>query len=200
LAGPARYRFEDLVHMEHVEHTEAHLSEIELDAVRDRTAPARYRRHVQECEVCRGAVEEIDALAQALAAPLLPVAVPAAQDAALRALARETGRRIANARRRRWIGVGIGLAAAAVALVLLRGIGGGEPGAREPDTRTLAQRRDINRDGRVNIVDAYLVARSLERGQAVEPGWDVTGDRVVDRRDVDAIARAAVSIAPEGAL
>ncbi len=52
---------------------------------------------------------------------------------------------------------------------------------------------DLNGDGRVDIVDAYLMARALERGRS-ERGWDRNRDGKVDRGDVDRIAFAAVSL------
>jgi hypothetical protein len=59
---------------------------------------------------------------------------------------------------------------------------------------------DINSDGRVDILDAFALAKTLDArrhgvtGQALRNGWDVTGDGLIDRRDVDAIATMAVSI------
>ncbi len=52
---------------------------------------------------------------------------------------------------------------------------------------------DLNGDGRVDIVDAYLMARSLERGRS-ERAWDSNRDGKVDRSEVDRIAFAAVSL------
>jgi hypothetical protein len=52
---------------------------------------------------------------------------------------------------------------------------------------------DLNGDGRVDIVDAYLMARSIERGRT-ERAWDKNRDGKVDRGDVDRIAFAAVSL------
>jgi hypothetical protein len=52
---------------------------------------------------------------------------------------------------------------------------------------------DLNSDGRVDIVDAYLMARSIERGRS-ERAWDRNRDGRVDRGDVDRIAFAVVSL------
>ena len=52
---------------------------------------------------------------------------------------------------------------------------------------------DVNSDGRVDIVDAFLMARSLERGRS-ERSWDQNRDGKVDRGDVDRIAFAVVSL------
>lgn len=54
-------------------------------------------------------------------------------------------------------------------------------------------REDIDRSGRVDIVDALLLARGLEAGPAADR-WDVNADGIVDQRDVDAIAMRAVAL------
>jgi hypothetical protein len=56
---------------------------------------------------------------------------------------------------------------------------------------------DINGDGRVDILDAYLVARTLaDKSHTAPPpaAWDVNRDGVVDQKDVDWIANAAVRV------
>lgn len=53
---------------------------------------------------------------------------------------------------------------------------------------------DLNADGRVDINDAFLLARSLRDGAPIHPEWDFTRDGAVDRADVDAIAMAAVRL------
>jgi hypothetical protein len=60
-----------------------------------------------------------------------------------------------------------------------------------------ASNEDIDHNGRVNILDAFAMARSLEKQDTTEKHWDFNGDGVVDRRDVDVVAYAAVRI-PEG--
>ena len=53
-------------------------------------------------------------------------------------------------------------------------------------------REDINHDGRVDILDAFALARQIERG---DKGLrDVNGDGVVDQRDAEEIARHAVKL------
>jgi hypothetical protein len=48
--------------------------------------------------------------------------------------------------------------------------------------------------GRVTILDAFALARHLKAGDAVQAEWDMNHDGVVDRRDVDALAMAAVRV------
>jgi anti-sigma-K factor RskA len=72
-----------------------------------------------------------------------------------------------------------------------------------------AQAVDIDRNGRVDILDAFKLARHIESadrtktnlspvsstGQALrEQGWDINGDGLVDRNDVDLVALSAVRL------
>jgi hypothetical protein len=56
----------------------------------------------------------------------------------------------------------------------------------------------VNGDGRVNILDAFVLAKSLEAGGDRDREWDLSGDGRVDRVDVELIARAAVSVTGGG--
>jgi hypothetical protein len=53
---------------------------------------------------------------------------------------------------------------------------------------------DIDTSGRVDILDAFALARALEAKNPTRREWDVNGDGVVNRGDVDAIAMSAVRI------
>ena len=53
---------------------------------------------------------------------------------------------------------------------------------------------DIDRNGRVNILDAFKLARRLESSQDLESQWDINGDGQIDRGDVDTIAIVSVSL------
>ena len=72
-----------------------------------------------------------------------------------------------------------------------------------------AQAIDIDRNGRVDILDAFKLARHIESadrtkrnlspvsstGQALrKQGWDINGDGLVDRNDVDLVALSAVRL------
>jgi hypothetical protein len=121
-------------------------------------------------------------------------AVPAEIDEAILAEAR----RSFAARRRRWAviqRIGAGLAAAAVLAIAIRVFHPGSTStspARSPQRSQLAQAADVNHDGRVDILDAYVVARHIARHEPLDSAWDVNGDGVVDQRDVDLIAHMAV--------
>ena len=105
-------------------------------------------------------------------------------------------RRSFAARRRRWAilqRVSAGLAAAAVLTVAIRVFVPAfrSTGAAAPRPQ-LAQAADINRDGRVDILDAFIVARHISHGDSLDSAWDINGDGVVDQKDVDLVAHLAV--------
>ncbi|OHB78832.1 MAG: hypothetical protein A2Z25_24445 [Planctomycetes bacterium RBG_16_55_9] len=56
------------------------------------------------------------------------------------------------------------------------------------------QAADIDLNGRVDILDAFTLARQIEKTGHVESRWDMNGDGLVDRRDVDTVALAAVRL------
>ena len=93
--------------------------------------------------------------------------------------------------------------AAAAGLVLCLGLGSFFWSSRKPGAAFV--REDINHDGRVDILDAFALARRLAGpppqvpGRAGESGPlpDINGDGVVDRKDVDALAARAVRLSPK---
>jgi hypothetical protein len=54
------------------------------------------------------------------------------------------------------------------------------------------ERADIDRNGRVDILDAFALARRVQQGGVTGP--DMNGDGVVNRTDVDIIAAQAVKL------
>ncbi|HKW30405.1 MAG TPA: dockerin type I domain-containing protein [Verrucomicrobiae bacterium] len=59
-------------------------------------------------------------------------------------------------------------------------------------------RMDVNHDGRVDILDAFQLARELQAGRKVAAGLDLNGDGVVDQRDVEILAAQAVTLKKGG--
>ena len=59
-------------------------------------------------------------------------------------------------------------------------------------------RGDLNHDGRVDILDAFALARQLKQGGTRNLQLDVNGDGVVDERDVAALAARAVKLEQGG--
>ena len=128
--------------------------------------------------------------------------VPPAFDTAILAAARlHLGRRARPGRTARILRWAVPAAAAAAVLLLLKvTMDSRRPAAPPPLAgRTSASgirnsTFDIDHSGRIDILDAFALARRLERGEATDPAWDRTGDGAVDRKDVDAIALAAVKV------
>jgi hypothetical protein len=60
-----------------------------------------------------------------------------------------------------------------------------------------AERRpDIDGNGRVDILDAFRLAKNIESRGPTAAEWDINNDGRVDRDDVDAVALAAVRVSP----
>ena len=57
-----------------------------------------------------------------------------------------------------------------------------------------AQAVDIDRNGRVDILDAFKLARHVESAENTEKRWDINGDGLVNSNDVDLVALAAVRL------
>lgn len=148
---------------------DGHLDLLGLDAVRAGDATAEQRAHVDQCPDCRATVDGFRILAAQLTPA--PMDVPA-----------EVTRRILRPRRL-WRPVAAAAAAlliGAAAWFVTRPAFPGEPG-------------DVDRSGRVDIVDAYALAVRLRSGQA-EAAWDLNKDGRIDDRDVDEIARRSVAV------
>ena len=70
----------------------------------------------------------------------------------------------------------------------------GAPAATIEITRTM----DIDRSGRVDIVDAYLMSRRLGTRAEAPRSWDFDRDGAVGEADVKAVAMQAVALADGG--
>ena len=130
-------------------------------------------------------------LADALAGLYPAPPVPGSVDERILNSARAHLARSAHWRRRRmalrWGGSLAAAAASAAAIFLF---------LHHPEQKP-ALAGDVNGDGRVDILDAYLVAHTLanaKAGQTLPATWDVNHDGVVDEKDVQWIANAAVHV------
>ena len=63
-----------------------------------------------------------------------------------------------------------------------------------PSPRLSQAETDIDGNGRVDILDAFTLARHIEARQPTEAMWDFNSDGLIDRRDVDTVAMAAVRL------
>lgn len=141
-----------------------------LEAVRTGEASPAEAAHARACPECQAGLGDLEGLARTFSrAPRAKVEVPAFLRAAILAQAAR--------RPRRWVPLTGAAAILVVVAGLLLRMGGSPAYARE----------DIDRNGRVDILDAYALA--------CDPRTDLTGDGVVDRRDFDHVARAAVYLA-----
>ena len=62
---------------------------------------------------------------------------------------------------------------------------------------TMISRKDINKDGQVDILDAFTLASRIKAGAAIEENWDINGDGQVNQADVEEISAFAVKLGPE---
>ena len=149
-----------------------------------------------ELEAPQGLAEDLGALYA------VEVPVPPEVDDAVVAMARE--RFVPRAHRPRWrlvlrwARVGAFAAAAAVIVVFLLPalfVRPMDKASREaPGLFRPPLREDIDRSGRVDILDAFILARHIKSARKPKGEWDMNGDGALDSTDVDMIARAAVSL------
>lgn len=102
--------------------------------------------------------------------------------------------------RRRWRrGVSWGAwAAAAAAVVALAANVWGPRGAAPGPVAQQTVVGDFDGSGRVDILDAFGLARAISAGRPVATLWDLNHDGRVDQADVDALAAQAVKVSGEG--
>jgi hypothetical protein len=55
-------------------------------------------------------------------------------------------------------------------------------------------REDLNRDGRVDILDVFQLAREIQSGEKPPREADLNQDGLIDRRDAELIATHAVNL------
>jgi hypothetical protein len=105
-------------------------------------------------------------------------------------------------RRRKWALARRGaVAAAGIAAMLALAIRLGIPRTPARPGAGLQARAvlgDVNRDGKVDILDAFKLAKALHDGGKLDPAWDVNGDGKIDEKDVDWLARQAVRVESGG--
>ena len=127
------------------------------------------------------------------------VGVPSAIDEAILADAR---RQLTIARpgiaRRRWkvlsiAGLSSSLAAAAVVLMFRAGVPNPTLDAQQPLSAAQLRDGDVDGNGRVDILDAFAVARQLQQGTAIA-AVDADGDGRTTQADVDLLAQRAVML------
>ena len=95
-----------------------------------------------------------------------------------------------------WIPQWAPWAAAAASLMLLLFLT--LPGEKQKplSPATMISHKDINKDGQVDILDAFMLASRIQTG-AIEANWDINGDGQVNQADVEEISAFAVKLGPE---
>jgi predicted anti-sigma-YlaC factor YlaD len=187
-----------------------HPTILELELKRTGEAGDRLDDHVASCAACRAELDFLERLArdqQAVdgafeaPAPFEDEMATLALDHAARvriklaAVAPEPGRRHVS-RVAPWAAAAAAIVIVAVAGAMWRaGFGPSSPAAKSPAAITRID--DVNRDGRVDVLDAFAIARAVEAGDG-SSSWDVNRDGAVDEGDVDAVALAAVSLGGGG--
>ncbi|HET6247840.1 MAG TPA: dockerin type I repeat-containing protein [Tepidisphaeraceae bacterium] len=117
------------------------------------------------------------------------VEIPPALDAEILSRAkRDFTRRLRFRSAVRWTAAAASLAAAVAIVFIVRASFFHRPAP--------VAKGDINANGKVDMLDAYLLAKHLAAGDKIDQKWDMNGDGVVDQRDVDWIANHAVQISP----
>jgi predicted anti-sigma-YlaC factor YlaD len=187
-----------------------HPTELDLELLRTGEADDEVRTHVEGCAACRERLEAAKNLAANLVRPAEKIDVPAELDERLLREAREQGasvRRKLHDRRRPVTLLRVLPWAAAACLVLglgallavrtLRQTAGVAPSAPAPVAPVVvaAGPNDLNSDGRVDVIDAYLVALAVDR-ERTSAAMDRNGDGKVDRADAERLVLAAVSLGP----
>jgi hypothetical protein len=107
-----------------------------------------------------------------------------------------------NRRRFRWAGLWkVAAAAAVVLLAFSLDLTHKSPPTIKRSVRAGVRPADIDLNGRVDILDAFKLARQIKDADLVEPDlslqeheWDMNGDGRVDHSDVDIVALAAVRL------
>lgn len=64
----------------------------------------------------------------------------------------------------------------------------------------IVAKTDIDQNGSVDILDAFQLARHIKSAEEPDVKWDINGDGLVNRKDVDTVASAAVRLDKGGLL
>jgi len=120
------------------------------------------------------------------------------------AIGREVDERILGAVRQQAIGrnrmrwairyaIGSVAAAAAMLVIAIKTSHHDQPVVNDPSA-AVASAEDVNHDGKLDILDAYLMARKVAARESLSGEWDFNHDGVVDTKDVDVVAFGAVKL------
>lgn len=177
-----------------------HLTLADIDALVRGEGDAAQRDHLATCLDCQESRAELANLANlVIAAEPAPPELTAELDSRILWNARK---RAQLARRRpvslpRWAALAASVVlVASLSLLAARRLRDGRDSAPLLSGYQIASHRveDLDGNDRVDIRDAFLLARALDSATQVDPRWDVNADGSIDRADVDLIAAKAVSL------
>jgi hypothetical protein len=187
-----------------------HPTTLELELARKGEAGNEIDAHVASCAACRAEFGFLERLARDQQAAVGALEAPPALEDEMAAIALGHAERVraalaakgaAKGRRRFARSAPWAAAAAAVVLVAAAGalwrVGLGSPAPAAEAPARIGRADDVNRDGRVDVLDAFALARAVDAGDR-RSEWDVNRDGAVDEGDVDAVAMAAVSLGGGG--
>ena len=88
------------------------------------------------------------------------------------------------------------IAAAAAVIILAFSLDLSKQGGPTTDRFSASETQvvDIDRNGRVDILDAFKLAKQIESAGPAATEWDINDDGLIDRSDVDVVALAAVRL------
>src|SRR5204863_2781637 len=92
--------------------------------------------------------------------------------------------------RMRWViryAIGSVAAAAAVLVIAIKTSHHDQPVVNEPSA-AVTSAEDVNHDGKLDMLDAYLMARKVAAKESLSNEWDFNHDGIVDTKDVDVVA------------
>ena len=98
--------------------------------------------------------------------------------------------------RMRWViryAIGSVAAAAAVIVVAIKVTHHQQPAVNYSGA-VVVSAEDVNHDGKLDILDAFLMARKVAAHEKLGNEWDFNHDGIVDTKDVDVIALGAVKL------
>jgi hypothetical protein len=113
-----------------------------------------------------------------------------------RAILDKASRKLIRPRSRFYILRWAGPVAAAAAIIIFVCIGNiQKSNISQSKMNTIAKLNDdIDNSGKVDILDAFKLAKFIQSGKSIDKKWDINGDGRVDDGDVKTIAYAAVSL------
>jgi anti-sigma factor RsiW len=177
----------------------SHPTGAEIDAVRAGEGAAANILHLQTCASCRQTLAELERLAVDLRSPSrLPFEIPAEVDARILWNARKQAQAARKGGQPTLRRLGAARWAIAAAVVLALGaVGLWERVMVTPVQVASVASDDIDRNGKIDIRDAFLLAKAMDTRSDDALAEEIEGERF-ESSDIDRIARQAVAVGKQG--